>query len=282
MLQLRFVDQDKPPVWLVEKQYILGSASDCNLPLRGAGVQARHAELAVNGDQLTLTPLQGAEVAVDGRAIFHATALSHNCRLQLGSLQLLVVDPKKLLDPVLVKATDSADWCLLSTTAALANRRFPITGAQVLGRASDCDISLAMTYLSRRHARLWLEDGSLWLEDLNSANGTYVNGERVKRAQLNSGDKISFDTLVFTVIGPLAANADSDKTSLRPSLNPVAPTLSEPPVATPKARPALIKDRVLRSPAPVPEEEQGTGWPLLLGIASAGLLTVLVILYLLS
>ncbi len=61
----------------------------------------------------------------------------------------------------------------------------------VIGRSRDCDIQLADTNVSRRHAELRQEGASYWIVDLGSTNGLEVNGKRVKRAKLSDGDKIT-------------------------------------------------------------------------------------------
>lgn len=50
----------------------------------------------------------------------------------------------------------------------------------VLGRSSSCDVPVRDRYLSRRHAHIRSQDGSWWLRDLGSANGTWVDGKRIE------------------------------------------------------------------------------------------------------
>lgn len=45
---------------------------------------------------------------------------------------------------------------------------------------------------SKNHAEILFEDGQYWLKDLNSTNGTYVNGKRINKTLLKSGDKVEF------------------------------------------------------------------------------------------
>ncbi len=61
----------------------------------------------------------------------------------------------------------------------------------VIGRSRDCDIQLSDANVSRRHAELRQEGASYWIVDLGSTNGIEVNGKRVKRAKLRSGDTIT-------------------------------------------------------------------------------------------
>jgi hypothetical protein len=68
----------------------------------------------------------------------------------------------------------------------------------VIGRSRDCDIQLADANVSRRHAELRQEGASYWIVDLGSTNGTEVNGKRIKRAKLQSGDKITLGSTEIT------------------------------------------------------------------------------------
>jgi hypothetical protein len=61
----------------------------------------------------------------------------------------------------------------------------------VLGRSRECDVQLADSNVSRRHAELRHEGASYWIVDLGSTNGVELNGKRVKRAKLRDGDTIT-------------------------------------------------------------------------------------------
>jgi hypothetical protein len=60
----------------------------------------------------------------------------------------------------------------------------------VLGRSKDCDIRVEDANVSRRHAELRREGADWWLVDLDSTNGTELNGRRVSRSKLSDGDTI--------------------------------------------------------------------------------------------
>src|SRR5271169_4153367 len=59
-----------------------------------------------------------------------------------------------------------------------------------IGRAPDNDIPIDNLAVSNYHARVYLEAGSLVVEDLNSLNGSFLNDIRVERAMLKDGDTI--------------------------------------------------------------------------------------------
>ncbi len=68
----------------------------------------------------------------------------------------------------------------------------PLEGEEIIiGRSSECDVTIADRYMSRRHARLVHDDDRWLLEDLGSRNGTTVNGSRVEApTPIAEGDEI--------------------------------------------------------------------------------------------
>ena len=62
---------------------------------------------------------------------------------------------------------------------ANGRRTLPLKESITVGRAATCDLVVADNYVSNVHARIYLRDGSYWLEDLGSTNGTYMNRARV-------------------------------------------------------------------------------------------------------
>ncbi len=74
-----------------------------------------------------------------------------------------------------------------------ANEKHSLQGDSVMvGRDRTCSVVLAHPAVSRRHARITMASGALTLEDLKSANGTYVNNTRVERVVLKPGDVVRF------------------------------------------------------------------------------------------
>jgi Protein of unknown function (DUF3662)/FHA domain len=69
----------------------------------------------------------------------------------------------------------------------------------VIGRSKDCDIRISDPNVSRRHAEIRQEGTAYWLIDLESTNGSSVNGRRQQRAKLESDDRITLGStdLVF-------------------------------------------------------------------------------------
>lgn len=80
-------------------------------------------------------------------------------------------------------------------------RTFDLSSEVTLGRTAGCAVSLKDdAYASSVHARIFEKSGELWIEDLGSRNGTYLNEERlVAPARLRRGDKVKAGATVFEV-----------------------------------------------------------------------------------
>jgi pSer/pThr/pTyr-binding forkhead associated (FHA) protein len=84
-------------------------------------------------------------------------------------------------------------WILRTITEGEPERTFRILpgGIRTIGRATGADFIVDAPLVSRVHCRLTaLPDGSLEVRDLDSTNGTFINGERVQSGRLASGDRL--------------------------------------------------------------------------------------------
>lgn len=101
--------------------------------------------------------------------------------------------------PSLPLSAIAAPATLIGIQGLVAGGTFALTTGDVLvGRDGDNDIVLAENMVSRRHARLRRDtQGRFVLTDLGSANGVHVNGMRVARAYLTSGDEIKIGDNFF-------------------------------------------------------------------------------------
>ena len=81
-----------------------------------------------------------------------------------------------------------------------AGRLYRLDGARaVLGRHPDCDIVLDEGAVSRQHAQLSIVEDGVYVEDMGSRNGTFVNGEQVRgRFKLHDDDRVKICDLLFS------------------------------------------------------------------------------------
>lgn len=84
-------------------------------------------------------------------------------------------------------------WILRTVNDGEPERTFRILpgGVRTIGRATGADFIVDEALVSRVHCRLTaLASGELELHDLESTNGTFVNGQRVERVRLDPGDRV--------------------------------------------------------------------------------------------
>lgn len=82
-------------------------------------------------------------------------------------------------------------FCLTPVLGGPGAPRYPVSvSSQIIGRSEEADIALLEPTVSRKHASINMEAESIWLEDMESKHGTFVNSKRVSRHLLKVGDLI--------------------------------------------------------------------------------------------
>lgn len=217
MLQLRFKNKAIKPVWLVDPRTSVGKARTCNISIDDTHLRAHHADITVENDTATLVNLVGDDmVRINGVPVLESREIKHGDIVNLGFTEARLMDTRRQQeDPLSVTAEQQPiePWVLSPLGTALAGKDFEVLDSIVIGRSQECDIRLGVAHLSRRHAKLTVGPRGLEIEDLKSANGTYVNGQRIARAVIKPGDQVRFDTITFTVSGP---QPDLNSTTVRP------------------------------------------------------------------
>jgi hypothetical protein len=122
------------------------------------------------------------EVARELAAFFDESALERGWRLEGPAAVTVAVDSARRPAEVSVTATVQAGpqsvWARLRPVESGAALPVAINRA-VLGRGKTSDVIIPADDVSRTHAVFWREAGTAWVGDLESSNGTFVNGERV-------------------------------------------------------------------------------------------------------
>ena len=94
-------------------------------------------------------------------------------------------------------------WSLRIVTEGQPEKTFRILpgNERTIGRATGADFIIDAALVSRVHCRVSaLADGELEIRDLESTNGTYVNGERIETARLASGDRLQVGRVEFVAL----------------------------------------------------------------------------------
>lgn len=215
LMKLVFPTGDHAPRLLDLGTYRIGSAPDADLRLAGDEVAAEHCALVVGeqGVQLRIAP--GSNVHVNDRPVAGVIALRPNDLVGIAGTRM------RLLEPAAAVATGprpsaAAERDVMNTTVRPVLPRFVLKGVSgdflgrsvplhavvTVGRAGECDLRMDAESISRMHARLTPTQDAVLVEDLGSANGTWINGTRVLREHARHGDEIRFDAQRFQLLLP--------------------------------------------------------------------------------
>ncbi|MCU1354743.1 MAG: hypothetical protein JWM89_161 [Acidimicrobiales bacterium] len=85
--------------------------------------------------------------------------------------------------------------------APLKGRTYPLADELTVGRAAGCQVTIDDTYASQLHARVFQREGQLFVEDLGSTNGTYLNRKKVQGPQvMRRGDRLQVGNTVMELV----------------------------------------------------------------------------------
>ena len=142
-----------------------------------------------------------------------------------------------------------ADLTLEIVEGPDAGRQLGVQGPVVIGRSADADIVLDDLQVSRKHAKVTANNGSAVVEDLSSANGTFINhAELHGPARLDPGDELLIGVTVLQL-------RTKEEIAIVPSaVRTVPPGLAMAP-RTPDYVPPVVAEDVAAGPAPVGPKE---------------------------
>ena len=160
-------------------------------------------------------------------------------------------------------------WQLNALTEALGDLTVTINDSLSIGRGSDNDVVLGSKQVSRNHALLSILEGQLYVKDLDSSNGTFINNERIegnKSSLLQVNDTIGFASFSFQVT-VADTDTDTDTDTAIETLNPVVtddstaitnadseerkvsePTIEQPIVEEPAFEEPTINEPIIEAP----------------------------------
>jgi len=101
---------------------------------------------------------------------------------------------------------------------------FPLnTDREVLvGRSSDLDMVLVEDMVSRKHAKITITGDQIVIQDLGSTNGSFVNGEKIRRARLKEGDRVLIGTSIIKVVPVDSGESGASAEEVRQKMAKVA------------------------------------------------------------
>ena len=209
-------------------EFVVGRSQDADLPILDTSVSRRHFRIRQQGNSASVQPLSETNALLcDGRRVVGEHPLVHGTRLRAGTVEFVYLtgdsavstparpspvipasDDKTYLAPPRHDETVFQPAGQAPAQALAPDSAFPLGASAIIGRDKDrATVCLPHAQVSRLHAQVTKGGKGYVITDLNSANGTFVNGNRVSSpTTLDRGDRI--------LIGPYSLYFDG--TSLAP------------------------------------------------------------------
>ncbi|MET0231222.1 MAG: FHA domain-containing protein [Rhodanobacteraceae bacterium] len=216
-MKLIFPNGEHAPIALDDGLMVVGSAADCTLVLNVAGVAPHHCEISTQNGESAVRPTDAsAPTVINGRQITQATPLKPGDLLLFGRVGCRVSSDRPgaatIPPPPAAKKADEAartrvrntlpKYMLRGVSGATFGKTFALTGTMVIGRQNDSDIPVPAEEISRHHAKLQVTAEGVLVEDMGSANGTFINDKRVQTGVLKPGEELRLDTIRFMLVAP--------------------------------------------------------------------------------
>jgi pSer/pThr/pTyr-binding forkhead associated (FHA) protein len=300
LVRLSFPKGEHADVIHASGEISIGSASDNGIVLVADGVKPHHARILIDPRGCTLHVSEpGAWTHVNARPVREVAILRLGDVVSLNAVNIMlkpdndesvtragVVPPaapeamaQEKIDKETAYRQSPPKVVLRGVSGPYFGKVVGIHGRLVIGRGADCDLVLDEPEMSRRHAMIEVNASEIFLRDLGSTNGTFVNGVQVRDAVLFTGDQLAFDRNRFLIEAPgmpvrkavTPASAAEPEAKGQPQVTQTMRAIrldQSAPAAAPRAQAPAPKS------TPTPAQPAAGGWNLWLLILVGALLAL--------
>ncbi|MBE8221686.1 MAG: FHA domain-containing protein [Bdellovibrionales bacterium] len=104
-------------------------------------------------------------------------------------------------------------WSIQFLNGPLKGQSIKINDQDIVGRSKNCEIHIPHTSVSKKHCRFYFKKNKLYIEDLDSSNGSFINGKKITTLQVEHGSQLNLHDLQAIITG------DDKKLDLKDSTN---------------------------------------------------------------
>ena len=216
-MKLLFPNGEHAPHELKDGVTRVGSGAGNDVTIVAPGVAHQHCEITVRGETGTVRPLADANVVVvNGRQAGPDTPIKPGDLVLFAKVgaRVVAVERNAAAPAPAPRKPEAEDdgrtrvrmalpkFVLRGVSGTTFGKNYPLFGTMTVGRHSDCDISVPGEEISRHHAKLSVMPDGIAVEDLGSANGTFIAGKRVHQGLLKPGEELRLDTVRFLLVAP--------------------------------------------------------------------------------
>ncbi len=199
-----FISNAKMTVDSNQEPILIGSHMVCDFIIPEKTVRPFHAMVYWSCDGIYVEPMGRFKIQVNGQMMDEPYRLKQDDQIVIGTEALHVEiygDAIRRGEELFADGLDFENFCLTPLGGA-TNQSFIVPaygGAITIGRSSSCGITLPDMGVSRAHAQIIPSGKSFHLIDNYSANGTYVNNEKISKARVHAGDVAEIGKTFFLV-----------------------------------------------------------------------------------
>jgi pSer/pThr/pTyr-binding forkhead associated (FHA) protein len=215
-MKLLFPNGEHEPVNLTDGITAIGTGAECLVVLAAPGIALRHAEVHLrNGQALIRVPDPRNVVVLNGRQVTTDVAIKPGDLLLFAKVGCQVLAADRAATPAREAPRPGDEnegrtrirqalpkYMLRGVSGSTFGKTFALVGTMTIGRQQDCDISIPGDEISRHHAKLQVLPDGVMVEDMGSANGTFINDKRVHSGVLKPGEELRLDTVRFLLMSP--------------------------------------------------------------------------------
>jgi len=241
-MKLLFPNGEHAPFELKDGVTRVGSGAGNEITVVAPGIAHHHCQIQCRGDSGTVrASAEGNVVVVNGRQIVGDAPLKPGDLVLFAKVGARLVALDRTVPapaPAPARKSEAEDdgrtrvrlampkFVLRGVSGTTFGKTYPLFGSMTVGRHSECDISVPGEEISRHHAKLSVMPDGIAVEDLGSANGTFIAGKRVHQGTLKPGEELRLDTVRFLLVAPgMEVHSSAAKTAPVPA---AAAAVSEP------------------------------------------------------
>ncbi|MBF0607567.1 MAG: FHA domain-containing protein [Magnetococcales bacterium] len=218
---LRIERDGYPPftIPIKEEELLIGRTSDCDISLTEQFVSRHHAHVFLLDGAYYVEDLQSQTGITLNDKVITSSVLKHGDVINIGPSIAITFLQSHSDDSVTMRSTqdklrkeiskivahyeqESYSVIVLQNNSEIQQHSIS-TGGLMIGRSGTCNIHLPEQVVSAKHARLWYDNKAIYIVDLNSTNGVFLNGIQIpsdKPIKLNTTDKVEIGPFILKLI----------------------------------------------------------------------------------
>ena len=191
--ELLVLRSDQQEDIVLRGQLCIGRDQECDIHIPDQRISRQHAKISATHRGVLVEDLSSSNgTFINGQKIDQPTLIQSGDLVRFHNLEFCTVN---------LLAASSTDLMLRSViNGGVTQEDIALRGTLNVGRDYVCEIQIPDQMVSRQHARISVSSVSVIVEDLNSTNGTFVNGQRIDQpTSVKLGDRLKFHDLEFQI-----------------------------------------------------------------------------------